>query len=105
MTDIHASLPQAPQAALSIRPLSHQSEQASLRPVDRPHHDEPINNQQDQQPTRQVGVHDREARHHKTAEHTRSKRAANNHHSHTRHPGTPDPTRPTPVGKLLDVIA
>ena len=52
--NIDASLPQAPLAALPNRPVSNRADQASARPVDRPHHSEAPQNQPDQRNTRQA---------------------------------------------------
>ena len=42
--NVDTQFPQAPLATLAVRPLQGRAEQASARPVDRPHHDEPANN-------------------------------------------------------------
>ena len=42
--NVDTQFPQAPLATLAGRPLQGRAEQASARPVDRPHHDEPANN-------------------------------------------------------------
>jgi len=42
--NVDTQFPQAPLATLAGRPLQSRAEQASARPVDRPHHDEPANN-------------------------------------------------------------
>lgn len=52
--NIDTSFPQAPLATLPARPAPDRSEQASARPVDRPHHTEPGNNRQDSPPNRQA---------------------------------------------------
>jgi hypothetical protein len=51
--NVDAPFPHFPFSALPGRPVANRSEQASARPVERPHHDEPANNQtrQDTRPT------------------------------------------------------
>jgi len=46
--NVDTQFPQAPLATLPSRPPQASADQASARPVDRPHHDEPANNQSKQ---------------------------------------------------------
>lgn len=116
---LDASFPQPPPVAIPNRPPPQQPEQASTRPVDRPPHDEAANNQQSRQPApgaaEAVASHSevRAPRSHHgpggDETHEAGEREEKGPHAHAgaAHRGgfASNPTQPSSVGKLLDVIA
>jgi hypothetical protein len=116
---LDASYPQPPPVAIPNRPPPRQPEQASARPVDRPHHDEAANNEQTRQPApsaNEAVAPQSEARAARSQRgpgedetHEAGEREETGHHAHAgaAHRGgfSSNPTQPSSVGKLLDVIA
>jgi hypothetical protein len=120
---VDTSFLQVPLAAAPHKPEPRQTEQATSRPVDRPHHDEPPNNQQTREtepraetsretpqpgpvslaPRREaeLGEHDNR----EPAERADDRRHTDNHASPQRGGFSANPTQPASVGELLDVIA
>lgn len=120
---VDTSFLQVPLAAAPHKPQPHTTEQASARPVDRPHHDEPANNRQARDAGSRAETH-RETSQSKPATDTfgrdndvdgdekpgRNKHAEHEHRagngSPSQHGGfSANPTQPASVGELLDVIA
>jgi hypothetical protein len=116
--NVDASLPQPLPTVVPHRPVPQQNEQTSARPVERPHQNEAADNQQSRQSgTRSEAAQPRtEARsavresesrdedRHEVSEHDER---AQHHDAGARHHGgfSAAATRPSSVGKLLDVIA
>jgi len=98
---------QPPVAAPVPRPVQDQAEQASARPVDRPHHAEAADNRQPRTDAPQTpsGSHDA-APSREAAE--RHAAASGRHHETTseqQQTGPRNATEPSRVGDLLDVLA
>lgn len=103
---VDAPFPQPPVAAPPPRPVPNPTEQASARPVDRPHHDEaaenrqppkdelpPLSREQDATPPR-----DADDAHAASARHDEPPSQAQQTAPH-------NTTEPSRVGELLDVLA
>jgi hypothetical protein len=120
---VDTSFLQVPLAAAPHKPEPHPTEQASARPVDRPHHDEPANNQsprepdsrvekQQETPQSETAIHAlrREAERGADAKSARTEgtkdRHQADHATQPQHGGfSANRTQPASVGELLDVIA
>lgn len=101
---VDAPFPQAPVVAPPARPVPQTTEQASARPVDRPHHDEAAENRprREEIPAgdsrRLAPSGDSDEGHSASASHDDS--ASVQQQTQTR-----NPTEPARVGELLDVLA
>jgi hypothetical protein len=120
---VDTSFLQVPLAAAPQKPQPRQTEQASARPVDRPHHDEAANNQQTRETDSRAEPHRETAQlgpatltlgaQAKPDQHSKSNSAEGAEHRHRsdnnsqpqRGGFSASPTQPASVGKLLDVIA
>jgi hypothetical protein len=120
---VDTSFLQVPLAAAPHKPELRPTEQASARPVDRPHHDEPSNNQQTRETepraetsreTPQPGPASlaprREAEPPQQEKPEPAERADHQHRPDNSGPPqrggfSANPTQPASVGELLDVIA
>lgn len=103
---VDTPFPQAPLAAPAPRPVPNAAEQASARPVDRPHHDEASeNNLQHRQHTPLIDTRGKDAPPPSDAD-TRQ-RSAHRHDDNASPspPVTRNATEPAQVGELLDVLA
>jgi hypothetical protein len=116
---VDASFLQVPLAAAPHKPEPRPTEQASARPVDRPHHDEPAHNQQAREtdsraetpqpgpatlaPRRQAELDPREQS--ETTERADHRTRADNGAPPLHGGFSAHSTQPASVGELLDVIA
>jgi len=101
--NVDTQFPPAPIAALAGRPAQARADQASARPVDRPHHNEPTDNQS-RQGAGQTEAH-KEAR--QPLHEAPGLRRQSQGESHALHTDARlnRPTEPAPVGELIDVLA
>ncbi len=120
---VDTSFLQVPLAAAPHKPEPRPTEQASARPVDRPHHDERPNNQQAREtepraetsreapqpgpvslaPRREAELSQHDNR--EPAEREDDRHRAENHAPPQHGAFSANPTQPASVGELLDVIA
>jgi hypothetical protein len=103
---VDTPFPQPPVAAPVPRPAQDQAEQASARPVDRPHHDEAADNRQPRNDAPQTLSVDQDAA---PSRETAERHAASGRHDETasqqQQTGPRNATEPSQVGDLLDVLA
>jgi len=100
---VDAPFPQAPLAAPAPGPAQHAVEQASARPVDRPHHAEASdNNLQHRQHTPLIDTRGEDPSPPSEAD-TRQRTA--HRQDDAAPPATRNATEPAQVGELLDVLA
>lgn len=100
---VDAPFPQPPVTAPAPRPVS---DQASARPVDRPHHDEATDNRRPRNYSLQALAGDQDAKPTRDAD---ERQSASGHDdvpaSREQQPVQRNATEPAQVGNLLDVLA
>jgi len=103
---VDAPFPQAPLAAPAPRPATQAVEQASARPVDRPHHAEASeNNLQHRQHTPLIDTRGEGAPPRSEADTRQQAARSHDDSAPPAPPVTRNPGEPVQVGELLDVLA
>lgn len=97
--NVDTQFPQVPLATLPSRAPHTRPDQASARPVDRPHHDEPANNRS-KQGADQAGARQELAAEERHGEETEASRSTTPS-TDTRFSRTSEPAQ---VGELIDVL-